>query len=326
MGYKLNLENMNLALKELKKTYRIYAPKVFEGAGTFSDTDRVRYGEVSTIEEIEFDKKSSYSYKETILPTRQTFFFFNDDECKEAEVDERPALVFLRSCEIHSVKRIDDIYLRNGFEDIYYKKMRENANCFCVSMGSNKTDEYNAYIKVDGQDVYLDVKDEEIAAILDYVEKEEKEVTPDFVTENPVKVNIPENLGLEVMKSTMWNEYNERCITCGRCNFVCPTCTCFTMQDITYKDNKNAGERRRVWASCHVDGYTDMAGGHSFRKEKGQKMRFKTLHKVYDYKKKWGYHMCVGCGRCDDICPEYISLSTIINKLEDAMNEVKNND
>ena len=49
MGYKLNLENMNLALKELKKTYRIYAPKVFEGAGTFSDTDRVRYGEVSTI-------------------------------------------------------------------------------------------------------------------------------------------------------------------------------------------------------------------------------------------------------------------------------------
>ena len=202
MGYKLNLENMNLALKELKKTYRIYAPKVFEGAGTFSDTDRVRYGEVSTIEEIEFDKKSSYSYKETILPTRQTLFFFNDDECKEAEVDERPALVFLRSCEIHSVKRIDDIYLRNGFEDIYYKKMRENAkfiligcensfeNCFCVSMGSNKTDEYNAYIKVDGQDVYLDVKDEEIAAILDYVEKEEKEVTPDFVTENPVKVKV----------------------------------------------------------------------------------------------------------------------------------------
>lgn len=338
MGYKLNLENMNLALNKLKKTYKIYAPKVFEGAGTFSDTDRVRYGEVSTIEEIEFNEKSSYSYKETILPIRQTLFFFTEDDCKEAEVDERPALIFLRSCEIHSLKRIDDIYLRNGFEDIYYKKMRERAkfvligceksfeNCFCVSMGTNKTDEYNAYIKVDGQDVYLDIKDEEIANIIASIEKEEKEVTPDFVKENEVNVNIPENLSLEVMKSTMWNEYNERCIACGRCNFVCPTCTCFTMQDITYKDNKNAGERRRVWASCHVDGYTDMAGGHIFRKEKGQKMRFKTLHKVYDYKKKWGYHMCVGCGRCDDICPEYISFSTIVNKLEGAMNEVKNND
>ena len=55
-------------------------------------------------------------------------------------------------------------------------------------------------------------------------------------------------------------------------------------------------------------------------------MRLKTLHKVYDYKKKWGRHVCVGCGRCDDICPEYISFSTIVNKLEGAMNEVKNND
>ena len=39
------------------------------------------------------------------------------------------------------------------------------------------------------------------------------------------------------------------CIACGRCNFVCPTCTCFIMQDIAYKENGRAGERRRVWAS-----------------------------------------------------------------------------
>ena len=38
-----------------------------------------------------------------------------------------------------------------------------------------------------------------------------------------------------------------------------------------YKDNRKVGERRRVWASCQVDGYTDMAGGHSFRKDKGAK-------------------------------------------------------
>ena len=277
--------------------------------------------------------------KETILPIRQTLFFYAEDKCEEADVDETPRLIFLRSCEIHGVKRLDDIYLKNGgFEDIYYKKMRENAKfiligceksfdtCFCVDMKTNKTDEYSAYIKVDGNDVYLDVKDEEIENILANIEKEEKEVTPDYVKENEVKVNIPADLSLEVMKSTMWNEYHERCIACGRCNFVCPTCTCFTMQDIMYKDNKKAGERRRVWASCHVDGFTNMAGGHSFREDKGQRMRFKTLHKVYDYKKRFGYHMCVGCGRCDDVCPEYISFSTIINKLEGAMNEVKSNE
>lgn len=338
MGYKLTLENINSALKELSKEYKIYAPKVFEGAGTFSDTDRIRYGEVNTIEEIEFDIKSQFSYKEVLLPISQTLFFFNGDDCKEAEVEEKSLLVFLRSCDMHSLKRIDDIYLRNGFVDSYYKKLRDKTkfvligckesfeSCFCVDMGTNTTDEYDAYIKVSNNDVYMDIKDEELISIISKVEHEEEAVEPEFVTENITKVNIPENLSLDVMKSKIWDEYSQRCIACGRCNFVCPTCTCFTMQDITYKDSKDVGERRRIWASCHVDGYTDMAGGHSFRKANGQKMRFKTLHKVYDYKKRWGYHMCVGCGRCDDICPEYISFSNCINRLEDAMNEVQGNE
>ncbi|MGL5152733.1 MAG: anaerobic sulfite reductase subunit AsrA [Clostridium sp.] len=333
MGYKFKVEDVNQGLKELSKKYKIYAPKVFEGAGTFSDTDRVRYGEVSTIEEIEFDKKSDFSYKEVLLPISQTLFFFTEDKMTEAKVEEKSLLIFLRSCDLHGLKRMDDIYLRNGFEDIYYKKLREKSkfiligceesfeNCFCVSMGTNKTEDYNAYIKVNGDEVYLDIKDNEILSVFNL--KEELEVTTDYVTENEVEVNIPDDLNLEVMKSTMWAEYSQRCIACGRCNFVCPTCTCFTMQDVIYNDNDNTGERRRVWASCQVDGYTDMAGGHSFRGDKGQRMRFKTLHKVYDYKKKWGYNMCVGCGRCDDICPEYISFSNCINKLKEAMDEVK---
>lgn len=335
MGYKLNLENLNIALRELSKEYKIYAPKVLEGKGTFSDTDIVRYGEISKVEEIEFEKKSQFSYKEVILPITQTLFFFTEDEVKEASIEEKSLLIFLRSCDMHSLKRIDDIYLRNGFVDPYYEKLREKAkfvligcnksfeNCFCVNMGTNKTDEYDAYLKLDGQDAYIDLKDEKLEASFTNVDVEKLEVKPEFVSENEVKVNIPNNLELKVMDSKMWDEYSQRCIACGRCNFVCPTCTCFTMQDIFYKDNGKAGERRRVWASCQVDGYTDMAGGHSFRKAKGQRMRYKVLHKVYDYKKRWGYHMCVGCGRCDDICPEYISFSNCINKLENAMEEVK---
>ncbi|MBX7293655.1 anaerobic sulfite reductase subunit AsrA [Clostridium chauvoei] len=335
MGYKLNLENFNIALKELSKEYKIYAPKVLEGKGTFSDTDIVRYGEISKIEEIEFENKSQFSYKEVLLPITQTLFFFTEDEVKEAKVEEKSLLIFLRSCDMHSLKRIDDIYLRNGFVDPYYEKVREKAkfiligcpesfdNCFCVNMGTNKTDEYNAYVKLAEENIYLDLKDESLEKVFLPLIDENLEVKPDFVLKNEVEINIPNNLELKVMDSKIWNEYSERCIACGRCNFVCPTCTCFTMQDIFYKDNGKAGERRRVWASCQVDGYTDMAGGHSFRKDKGQRMRYKVLHKVYDYKKRWGYHMCVGCGRCDDICPEYISFSNCINKLESAMDEVK---
>lgn len=335
MGFKLKVEDFNEFLAEVSKDYKVYAPKVLEGKGTFSDTDVVRYAEIKDVEEIEFKSKSAFSYKEVLLPITQTLFYFTEDQWTEPKVEEKGVLIFLRSCDMHSLRRIDDIYLRNGFEDPYYKALREKAkfiligceksfeSCFCVSMGTNKTEDHDAYIKVVDDMVYFDVQDEALEGYLGELSREEIEVTVDFVSENETKVNIPENLELKVMNSSMWKEYSARCIACGRCNFVCPTCTCFTMQDIFYKDNEKAGERRRVWASCQVDGYTNMAGGHSFRLDKGQRMRFKVLHKVYDYKKRWGYNMCVGCGRCDDICPEYISFSNCVNKLEKGMEEVE---
>lgn len=335
MGYKTINESLNSILKKLSEKYSIYAPKVFEGDGTFSDTDVVRYGEVSTIEEIVFDKKSDYSFKEVIMPITQTLFYFTEDEVTVPKVSKKGAIVFLRSCDIHALRRMDQIYLNNGPEDFYYKRLRENTkfilmgcnktfdNCFCVDMGSNTTNEYDAYIKCDGDFAYIDCKWDELKELIKEEKYKEELVEPEFIKENKVNVNIPENLSTKVFESKMWNEYTERCIGCGRCNFVCPTCTCFTMQDIFYKDNGKVGERRRIWASCQINGYTDMAGGISFRKPQGDKMRFKVMHKVYDYKKRFGYNMCVGCGRCDDICPEYISFSNCINKLENAVKEVE---
>ena len=335
MGLIMARANFNEVLEELAKKYVIYAPKKYEGEGTFSDTHRVRYGEIKCIEEIEFNEKSSFSYKEVLLPITQTLFFFTETEVKEASMNEQNLLIFLRSCDLHAVRRLDEIYLRYGFEDIYYKKFREKAkfvvmgceksfnNCFCVDMGTNTCDHYEAYIHLAEDQVAFDIKCEELLSDAKLKAMETTEVTPKFVTENPVHVEIPEKLDLRIIYSDMWEEYSERCIACGRCNFVCPTCTCFTMQDIFYQDNHKCGERRRVWASCQVNGYTDMAGGHKFRENKGQRMRFKVMHKIYDFKKRNGYHMCVGCGRCDDVCPEYISFSNCINKLGKAMDEVE---
>lgn len=99
------------------------------------------------------------------------------------------------------------------------------------------------------------------------------------------------------------------------------------MQDIFYTENGKAGERRRVQASCMIDDYTLVAGGGCFRKKAGERMRFKVLHKVLDFKTRSGFNMCVGCGRCDAICPEYISFTKIVNeKLAEGMKEVTNHD
>ena len=220
------------------------------------------------------------------------------------------------------------MYLKNGAEDFYYRRMRENtvfavmgckesgANCFCVSMGTNRCEGYDLYVMQDENSCYSEIKNKQLEKLLPGYGQNTEEA-PVFVEENQIQVEIPEHLPDDVHQDAMWQEYTGRCIGCGRCNFVCPTCTCFTMQDIFYKDNPKAGERRRVWASCQVDGYSDIAGGHSFRQNQGDRMRFKVLHKISDYKKRFGYHMCVGCGRCENVCPEYISYIACLQKLKE---------
>ena len=331
MKMKLTKSSFNEGLSKLKEEYKILAPVTTPYIGVYSDTDLTKYEEISKVEDIEFNKKSNFSFKETILPISETLFYFTEDEFKESNRDSKKLLVFVRACDLNGLKRIDQIYLNNGTEeDYFYKRIRDKVkfvligckesfrNCFCVSMGSNKAENYSLGFNLDGENIYLDIQDEE----LDVFSGDECDFEVDFVKENNISVNIPKEIDtIALAKDSMWDEYDARCIACGRCNFVCPTCTCFTMQDIFYKENENVGERRRVWASCQVDGYSDMAGGHSFRKNQGERMRFKVMHKINDFNKRFGYQMCVGCGRCDDACPQYISFSECIDKVNKVVNK-----
>lgn len=325
MGYQLSKTEAVQMFADWTERYDIFAPKLMEGEGCFSDTDIIRYGKVTLPDEIVWDKKSDYSFKEVLLAINETLFYFTEDRTTVPKGPEKEILIFLRSCDLHAVRRLDQIYLKNGFEDFYYARVRGKAKfvlmgcgttCesgFCVSMGTNRTEDYDAYLKMDGDAVYADFKCEDLEKAA--LGSKEAEVTPDYVTENKEKVTLPKKLSNESFTKEIWQEYGDRCIACGRCNFVCPTCTCFTMQDIFYRDNAKAGERRRVWASCQVDGYTEIAGGHGFRQKQGDRVRFKVMHKICDYEKRFGYPMCVGCGRCDDVCPEYISYSNLVNRL-----------
>lgn len=329
MGYKYTPEAFNKLLASLKKKYRVYAPVLQKGKGKFSDTDLVGYREISAIAEVVFTQKSYFSPKETFYPVTQTLFYFNENEYREPAVEEKGILVFLRACDIHAVERLDKIMLENGSSpDYYYERLRNKVkflvmdcqsgfdSCFCVSMGTNKTENYSASLRYENG-YYLSKVLEDIDGLFSLY-GEQYEVMPQFVEANKQSVKVPQNLSIgseSVTENPIWEEYGSRCIACGRCNVVCPSCSCFTMQDIFYEDNPNCGERRRVWASCHIDGFTDMAGGHSFRRSNGERLRFKVMHKVSDFKKRFGVNMCVGCGRCDEACPEYISFSQCVDRL-----------
>ena len=355
MGYEMSKEAAGRLFDRLRQDYEIFAPKRFPGEGCFSDTDVIRYGSVNSPEEIEWEKRSDYSFKEALLAINEVLFYFTEEQTQIPACTEKKLLIFLRSCDLHAVKRLDQIYLQNGPADFYYKRLRDKAvfalmgcgeTCdtgFCASLGTNRTEDYDVYLKPEGDTVLAECRSEALQAYFDELTAKAgsgfeglaaeagsgfdglaaevgngiagRTVTPDFVSGNKETVTLPKNLSLETRENPIWEEYGSRCIGCGRCNFVCPTCTCFTMQDIFYRDNAKVGERRRVWASCQVDGYTDIAGGIQFRKSQGERLRFKVMHKIYDFEKRFGYPMCVGCGRCDDVCPEYISYANIVNKL-----------
>lgn len=317
-------------MNSLNDEYRFFGPVRHKDAGRFSDTDTVYYEVTDDISKFDFSVKSDFSAKEIVTPMNQTLFHFQDGEIIEADYDNRPVIVFLRSCDLHAYKRLDQIYLKNKYMDNYYKRLRdllsfavvgckhEFESCFCTTFGTNKTDEYQIGINLKQDMVEINVKDERF----NIFGTENEQFILDHVKENKNKVKLPKLIKLsEVIDSDIWDEYNTRCIGCGGCNFVCPTCSCFTTQDISYDENNTKGERKRVMASCMVDGFSNMAGGHSFRNKNGERMRFKLMHKVNDFNRRFGYDMCVGCGRCDNICPELISFSNQINKLTNEVGE-----
>lgn len=339
MGYNLSFQEVNALFEDLKKEYKIYAPKRFKKQGRYSDTDIIKYDEVSTVEEIEFKEKSHYPVKEVITPITQTLYYFTEDEFRESSIGHnKKILIFARPCDINAQRRQDMIYLHNGnFEDTFYKRIRERVKficiecvdgfdtCFCVSMNSNKTDDYSLAVRFNESSLLFDVKDEEFSKF--FSDKTEEEFELKFIEENEAKVTIPEINDKEVLiklkNHPMWNEYNKRCLGCGSCTIACSTCSCYTTRDIVYDSLGKIGERRRVQASCHIDGFDEMAGGHNFRTTKADKMRYKVLHKIHDYKAQFGdEHMCVGCGRCTDRCPEHISITATINKVNNAVNEI----
>lgn len=336
MGYVLSRDSFDQVLHNLSADYRIFAPVLKNGEGRFKDTDVVRYDFVDSLDEIELDIRSDYSFKDAVIPLSETMFFFTEDQIRESSLDQRPVIVFMRSCDIHGVRRLDQMFLGNGEnDDYYYERRREKvkfaligcgtpcANSFCVSMESNKTDEYAFSIDVAEGRVFCDVKDESLRKAFSESDAKEEKVVPQFVEKSEKEVSRPEEIPMSIYSDAMWDEYSARCINCGRCTLVCPTCTCFTIQDLFYTDNGKVGERRRVCASCMIDGYTDVAGGLKLRKTNGERMRFKVLHKVSDFRKRFGYDMCVGCGRCDTVCPEYISMSNCINKLDKRVKELE---
>ena len=337
MGYRLSLEEMDQIFKNLEQSYRIYAPALDQRGKT------VRYREIHQIREIVTDRISDFSPKEVYHPVSQTMFYFSDSEVRDSELtDTRGILMFARACDIHAMKRLDQIFRQNGgHEDFFYARLREKVkvvllecpksfeHCFCVSMGTNRTEDYDMAVRIGDGEVLTEVKDESLQQVFSDVPNAQScDFTPEFVKENQKKLQIPPITKREQLKEISdleyWKQFDEKCIGCGGCNTVCGSCSCFDTQDVIYQEGSRSGERRRIWSSCMLPTFTETAGGGRARKTQGANMRFKVLHKFYDFQARFGgdAQMCVGCGRCDMRCPQKISFFDTVNGLSRELEKI----
>lgn len=213
MGFFLAKDGVNAVLERWRDDYLIYAPVRMAGGGPYSDTDSIQYGQIHRVEEIVYDQKSRYSFKEILLPLSQTLFFFTEDQIKEAEELKKGAIIFLRSCDLHAVKRLDQVYLQNGFEDYYYQRLRKRVkfvlmgcqkafeNCFCVDMQTNIIDTYDASLEENGDGYVMDNHCAEWESLLSKYSLRQLDVRPSHVTETNVHVEIPPGVSIDVAKS-----------------------------------------------------------------------------------------------------------------------------
>ena len=117
----------------------------------------------------------------------------------------------------------------------------------------------------------------------------------------------------------VWDYFGRKCIVCGGCAFVCPTCTCFNVSDFEIKSGE--GLRVRSWDACLFGGFTREASGHNPRGTQALRLKRRHEHKLLYYNEKdilEGLCGCVGCGRCSDYCPVHIGTLEVVKAIAEA--------
>ncbi len=116
---------------------------------------------------------------------------------------------------------------------------------------------------------------------------------------------LPENL-LGALGSQRWDEVAARCLSCGNCTMVCPTCFCHSVHDVSDLRGTHV-ERWLRWDSCFSLEHSYLHGG-SVRVDTSDRYRQWLTHKLSTWWGQFGESGCVGCGRCISWCPVGIDI------------------
>jgi sulfhydrogenase subunit beta (sulfur reductase) len=279
--------------------------------------------------------------KKYFLPPRETLFRYEEGKGYMPCTDglDRPIVLFgVHACDIYALNILDLVFA-GKYSDPYYQTRRKNIaiigidcvpdrHCFCRSMRADFVDHGFDLFFHDLGDYYLTFVgtargDDMVLAtgpLFDFVtgddidEYKRRSAEKRRAFELDIEIrDLPEIFELEY-QSELWDELGTRCLSCGSCSMVCPTCYCFDVNDGVEFGSRN-GSRVRSWDSCLFSTHALVSGGENFRHGRDSRVKFRFYHKQRGFVAEYGRPSCVGCGRCISACPVKIDIVEVINRL-----------
>jgi ferredoxin len=335
----INYRGLNIFISELLNDYDVIAPVAKEDRYIF--------------DQIDVPSKAVFKYDTTILPPVKWIYpnnevllryEFQDITKTEAVTDFRKqVLAFLHPCDINAINIMDEILAEEPADVNYLARRRSTIiigyeclgpcreNSLCFDKGYNRVQKgYDLLFTDMGERFYVHVASDAGMAIVEgcnafrkaaYNDREDlarikREELTQF--ENTVHGDMKSlsHLLKENYNNEIWGKEGKKCLSCGACNIVCPTCYCFDVVDKVDVDMKT-GYRYRRWDSCQLHGFCKISSGENFRKTAADRVRHRVFKKEVYLKKRFGRSGCVGCGRCIDSCIADISIIDIYNNIMD---------
>lgn len=323
-------------IKELLQEYEVFAP--------VRKKTSVSFERITSDDEIclEF-KNAKISPKGIFFPQTEILFTYkigkSGVEMVESPNVAKKILLFgVRSCDARSFVLVDKFFSSGDLKDKYYSEKRDSSvviglacnspsgTCFCTSVGGSPFGK-------EGMDLLLsDLGDEYLMEAI--TEKGGKLIDTLSGLREATKRDTDKSLKLcedaeksfksmvsvkdldkkldKVFENSVWDEIRRKCVNCGVCTFLCPTCCCFDILD----EGTDEGRRVRIWDSCQFPFFTAQGSGHNPRPSGKEMMRQRLMHKFNYYVNNFGENFCVGCGRCVRECPVNLDLREVIEKIQ----------
>jgi ferredoxin len=276
--------------------------------------------------------------KAVLFPQTETLLRYKksgDGGVQVAVADPPPAEILVlgcRPCDAAAMQLLDTVF-QWDYDDVPYQRRRGNTTlvsfacakpgpyCFCGAVGGSPADERGsdvlATLNADGSAVLKSVTERggqfvqrlgaAVKPATSPAPPQQAAPGPEPVDLERVRAWLDNNFG-----SDLWGEVALRCLGCGVCTYLCPTCHCF---DIVDEAAWNHGERRRNWDSCAFRMFTVHTSGHNPRPNQTARWRQRVMHKFKYFPQRFGHTGCVGCGRCAEKCKAGQNLLDILRRI-----------